>query len=464
MKPTRPFTELDWQLTPEPVRQYIVYLEQTLSLMQNQIRQLEKRLDALETRTQKNSRNSSKPPSSDSPYSRPKRKKPKDARAKGGQKEHPGHSRQMLEPTRINKLMPTTCPCGRTVFTDALMTPFYTHQHIELPRIEMEVDHYVLHQCTCPGCGNTSKATLPDAVSSGYGPRLCALVAELSGIKAMSRRDVKGFCESVLGIPIATGTIQKIIDRVSAAIAPAYDQIGQAARSSHCNYIDETSWFNENDLQWLWAMVNEKVAYYRIDPNRSKKAFERLIENWRGILISDSYGLYRNWVDDRQTCLAHLIRKAVGLAERRKPNLKRFGQIMTALLRQLVGFAHQHPSPKQWNEFYAHLLLTLRLYEPDNDDAGKLARQVLRELDSLWVFLDQPGVDPTNNRAERALRFGVLWRKRSLGTQSEKGSHWVERILSLKETCRLRFLPTFPVLVSMLRSYFSNCKPDLAWI
>jgi len=293
---------------------------------------------------------------------------------------------------------------------------------------------------------------------------LTALIGELSGITAMSRNDVKQLCESVLGIPIATGTIQKIIDRVSAAIAPAYDQIGQAARSSHCNYIDETSWFNENDLQWLWAMVNEKVAYYRIDPNRSKKAFERLIENWRGILISDSYGLYRNWVDDRQTCLAHLIRKAVGLAERRKPNLKRFGQIMTALLRQLVGFAHQHPSPKQWNEFYAHLLLTLRLYEPDNDDAGKLARQVLRELDSLWVFLDQPGVDPTNNRAERALRFGVLWRKRSLGTQSEKGSHWVERILSLKETCRLRFLPTFPVLVSMLRSYFSNCKPDLAWI
>jgi len=464
MKPTRPFTELDWQLTPQPVRQYIVYLEQTLNQMQNQIQQLEKRLDALEVTTKKNSRNSSKPPSSDSPYSRPKRKKSKSKRARGGQKGHSGHSQQMLDPTSVNHLMPTSCKCGCTVFEDVRMTPFFTHQHIDLPRIEMDIDHFVLHQCTCPNCGETAKATLPDNARSGYGPRLCALIAELSGIKAMSRCDVKGFCESVLGIPIATGTIQKIIDRVSEAIAPAYDQIGQVARSSYCNYIDETSWFNENDLQWLWAMVNENVAYYRIDPNRSKKAFERLIEDWRGILISDSYGLYRKWVNDRQTCLAHLIRKAVGLSQRRKPNLKHFGQVMTALLRQLVGFSHHRSSPKQWNAFYAHLLLTLGLYETDKDDAGRLARQVLRELDSLWVFLDYPGVEPTNNRAERALRFGVLWRKRSLGTQSEKGSRWVERILSLKETCRLRSQPTFPLLADIISSYFKNCIPDLAWI
>ena len=204
--------------------------------------------------------------------------------------------------------------------------------------------------------------------------------------------------------------------------------------------------------------------YYRIDLNRSKKAFERLIEDWKRILISDSYRLYRKWVNDWQTCLAHLIRKAVGLSQRRKQNLKQFGQVMAAFLRQLVGFSPQLPSPKQWNVFYIHLLHTLRLYEPDKDDAGKLARQVLRELDSLWVFLDHPGVEPTNNRAERALRFGVLWRKRSLGTQSEKESRWVERILSLKETCRLRSQPTFPMLADLIKSYFDNCLPDLAWI
>ena len=93
-----------------------------------------------------------------------------------------------------------------------------------------------------------------------------------------------------------------------------------------------------------------------------------------------------------------------------------------------------------------------------------LARQIVREIDSLWVFLDHDGVDPTNNRAERALRFGVLWRKRSLGTQSEKGNRWVERILSLKETCRLKSKSTFETLVECISAYFNSSKIDLSWI
>lgn len=464
MKPDRPISELHWQMTPEPVREYIRHLEASLDQLKKQLHQVEQRVEKLEIRTKKNSTNSSKPPSSDSPFKKPRRKKTKSKRKKGGQKGHPGHSQQLLEPTQVHHLRPVKCQCGCRAFDDAQMTAFYTHQQIELPRIQMDIAHYILHQGPCPRCGMTVKARLPHAVKSGYGPRMCALVAELSGIKAMSRKDVKDFCESVLAIPIATGTIQKILDRASEAIAPAYQRIGQAARSAECNYIDETSWFTQNDLHWLWAMVNHQVAYYRIDPKRSKRAFEDLIEDWRGILVSDSYGLYCNWANDRQTCLAHLIRKAVSLAQRRKAHLKRFGQVMEAFLRKLVGFAHARPSPKTWNDFYAHLLFTLKLFEPEKDDAGRLARQILRELDAMWVFLDRPGVEPTNNRAERALRFGVLWRKRSLGTQSDKGNRWVERILSLKETCRLRSMPTFPALADLITAYVNGRNPDLAWI
>jgi len=465
MKPNRPISELHWHMTPEPVREYIRYLEAALSKLQQQFEQVEKRVEKLEVSNQKNSKNSSKPPASDNPYNKPKRKqKTKSKRKKGGQKGHPGRSQQLLDPTRVYNLLPDKCQCGCSDFKNVRMIPFYTHQHVELPQIQMDIGHYVLHKCTCPDCAQTAKAVLPQGEKTGYGPRMCAFIAELSGIKAMSRKDVSGFCESVLGISIATGTIQKIIDRTSEAIAPAYQKIGQEARSAYCNYIDETSWFNENELNWLWAMVNDQVAFYRIDPNRSKRAFKELIEDWRGILISDSYGLYRNWIDGRQTCLAHLIRKAVGLSERRKRSINLFGQVMTGLLRKLVSFAHERPSPKIWNEFYVHLLCTLKLFEDEKNDAGTLARQMLRELDSLWTFLDRPGVEPTNNRAERALRFGVLWRKRSLGTQSEKGNRWVERILSLKETCRLRSMPTFPVLVDLLEACFSRRSPDIAWI
>ena len=466
MDTKRPFTNLDWNLTPDSVRRYILTLEQALDLVRQQVANNEKRIEKLETQTQKNSQNSSKPPSSDSPFKRGDRKKKnkKNKRARGGQKGHKAHKQQILEPTRQHCLTPERCTCGNTDFAGCDMTPFYTHQQIELPKIEMEISHFVLHQCSCPKCGKAVKAGLPENADTGYGPRLSAFVAELSGIKAMSRNDVKQLCESVLGIPIATGTIQKIVDRASNAILPAYEAIGNAARSSSCNYIDETSWFLENKLQWLWAMANDKVAFYRIDPHRSKEAFEKLIQNWEGILVSDSYGLYCNWVHGRQTCLAHLIRKADSLCERKKPELKQFGQIMAGHLRQLVRYSKNPPSKKQWSDYYSHLLFALSLWETEKNDAGKLARQIVREMDSLWTFLERENVDPTNNRAERALRFGVLWRKRSLGTQSEKGNRWVERILSLKETCRLAAKSTFQILLACIESYFNKQQPDLSWI
>jgi transposase len=103
-------------------------------------------------------------------------------------------------------------------------------------------------------------------------------------------------------------------------------------------------------------------------------------------------------------------------------------------------------------------------YHERQDDAGRLVRRLLREMDSLWGFLSHYGVEPTNNRAERALRFGVQWRKRSLGTASAKGNRWVERILSLKETCRLRAVSTYHVLVEAVTHFFTGQQPELAWL
>ena len=244
MEPIRPISDLDWQLTPEPVRQYIRHLERTLNAMQSRLEEMEKRLEKLEISNQKNSQNSSKPPSSDSPFSKQKRKQKKSKRAKGGQKGHPGHQQQILTPSRINPVIPEQCSCGHKDFSGQPMIPIYTHQQIELPRIEMDITHWVLNQCDCPKLpAKPVKAALPPSISTGYGPRLSAFIAELSGIKAMSRYNVKSLCESVLAIPISTGAIQKVIDRSSLAIEPAYQRIGQIARSAECNYIDETSWF-----------------------------------------------------------------------------------------------------------------------------------------------------------------------------------------------------------------------------
>jgi transposase len=106
----------------------------------------------------------------------------------------------------------------------------------------------------------------------------------------------------------------------------------------------------------------------------------------------------------------------------------------------------------------------LHQYGSRQDEAGKFARTLEREMASLWTFVVEAGVEPTNNRAERALRFAVLWRKLMQGTYNEKGDRWVERILSLRETCRLRGKPVFPVLVDAVTCYFKAQHPDVSWI
>ena len=367
-----------------------------------------------------------------------------------------------MPPTAVHALQPERCACGNTAF--GVTTPYYTHQVIELPPREMDVRHLVLHQGWCTICGTRNQAQVPPEHTTGYGPRFTALMGEIAGTHGSSRRIIQNFCASVLQVPLSLGAIQKLIARVAQAIEPHYGAIATQARHAPVNYIDETSWFLTSKLQWLWVMVSDTVAFYMIHPHRSKEAFAALIDDWAGILVSDGYGVYQSWVTGRQTCLAHLIRTARGLAERQPPDLAACGAWALAELQRLCHMATAPPTGGEWRAWYARLCHLINQYHDRQDEAGKFARRLLREMDSLWVFLAQHGVDPTNNRAERALRFGVLWRKRSQGTASVKGNRWVERILSLKETCRLHARSTYAVLVEAVGSLFTNRQPDLAWI
>jgi transposase len=322
----------------------------------------------------------------------------------------------------------------------------------------------VLHQGWCQVCGRWSQAHVPAEQVSGYGPRFSALMGELAGAYGNGRRMVQTFCASVLHVPISLGAIQKVLDRVSQAIEPHYTAIATQTRRALVNYIDETPWFLTHTLQWLWVMVSDTAALYMIHPRRSKEAFAALIDDWAGILVSDGYGVYQHWVARRQTCLAHLIRTARSLAERQQAELAACGTWALAELQRLCHMATAPPTGGEWRAWYARLCKWIEQYHDRSDEAGRFARRLLREMDSLWVFLAQHGVEPTNNRAERALRCGVLWRKRSQGTASTKGNRWVERILSLKETCRLHARSTYQVLVDAVASLFTSQQPDLTWI
>jgi transposase len=451
-----PFTPQDWAQTPLAVQAYV-------RTLRDEVAQLHNRVETLEARLTQNSTTSSRPPSSDAPFKKPRRLASSTTpRKAGGKPGHPGHRQVLLPPTTVQELRPEQCACGHTTF--ALTTPYHTHQVIELPPITMDVTHWVLHQGWCPDCGRWSKAQVPAEYASGYGPRFSALLGELAGTYGNGRRMVQTFCASVLQVPISLGAIQKVLDRVTRAIDPYYVAMATQARQSSVNYIDETSWFCMHTLHWLWVMASERVAFYMVHPRRSKEAFAALIEDWAGLLVSDGYGVYRHWVEARQTCLAHLIRTARGLAERQQADLAACGAWALAELQRLCHMATAPPTGGEWRAWYARLCKLIEQYHNRHDDAGRFARRLLREMDSLWVFLAHHGVEPTNNRAERALRFGVLWRKRSLGTASLKGNRWVERILSLRETCRLHARSTYTVLVDAVTSFFSGQPPDLSWL
>jgi transposase len=211
-------------------------------------------------------------------------------------------------------------------------------------------------------------------------------------------------------------------------------------------------------------MVRDTAVLSMMHPRRSQEAFAALIDAWTGILVSDGYGVYQHWVARRQTCLAHLIRTARSLAERQHADLAACGTWALAELQRLCYMATAPPTGGEWRAWYARLCKWMTQYHDRSDEAGRFARRLLREMDPLWVFLAQHGVEPTNNRAERALRFGVLCRKRSQGTASTKGNRWVERIFSLRETCRLRARSTSTVLVDAVASLFQDQQPDLSWI
>jgi transposase len=451
-----PFPPQDWEQTPPAVQAY-------LCTVRDEVEQLQGRVETLEARLRQNSTTSSRPPSSDAPYKRPQQRTTSTTpRKAGGKPGHPGHRQELFPATTIRELRPERCACGNTTF--ALTRPYHTHQVLELPPIAMEVTHCVLHQGWCPDCGRWTKAQVPAEHAMGYGPRFSALMGELAGTYGNGRRMVQTFCASVLQIPISLGAIQKVLDRVTQAIEPHYTAIATQARQAPVNYIDETPWFLTHTLQWLWVMASDTVAFYMIHPHRSKEAFAALIDDWEGLLVSDGYGVYQHWVQARQTCLAHLIRTARGLAARPQPELAVCGTWALTELQRLCHMATAPPTGGEWRAWYARLCRLIDQYHDRQNDAGRFARRLLREMNSLWVLLVHHGVEPTNNRAERALRCGVLWRKRSLGTASTKGNRWVERILSLKETCRLHARATYAVLVEAVSSFFQGQQPDLAWI
>jgi transposase len=292
---------------------------------------LRTRIDGLERRLRRDSRNSSQPPSADPPKSRAERRREARERLKelqsrkaGGQPGHEGSHRKLAPAERVDRTFvhtPEQCSgCGRGFDGDErrVRDPV-VHQKWELPPVRPLIFEHRLERVRCPSCGKVALASLPAGVSaSAFGPALEAHIATLAGVYRLSRRQTAEIIESVFHIPISVGSVDAVVMRMSKALEDPWEALRGAVRDGEVVHADETSWLRAGEGEWLWVAATALAACYRIDPHRSQAAAKALIgEDFGGFLVSDRYAAY-HFLDvlQQQLCWAHVIRQMTEVAER----------------------------------------------------------------------------------------------------------------------------------------------------
>lgn len=418
---------------------------------QRTIAKLEGRIVVLEAQQNRTSRNSSVPPSSDPPGVRPAGPPKRAGRRRGGQRGHKRHMRQLVAPeqvTRTEELKPRSCRrCGKGLSGEDPAP--YRHQVIDIPKVVALVEEYRLHSLACPECGIKTRAALPTGVAATqFGPRLQAMVSLCSGDYKMSKREIERLVEDFFGIPIALGSISDLEQATSEAIAVPVAQVAQAIQQEPVVHADETGWFEQRKRSWLWVAMSQLTAVFLVRASRGAEVAKELLgEGFAGVLCSDRWGAY-TWVDAtrRQLCWAHLVRQFRGFQDFGGEATK-IGQALELLSETMFHLWHQVRNGTLSRAELQALIPPLSqhvstwLMRGKTSGVRKVARscrEILKLEAALWTFAHLEGVEPTNNAAERAVRPGVLWRKRSFGTDSPGGSRFVERILTAVTTLRLQ--------------------------
>jgi len=429
------------------------------------------RVAELERRLSQDSRNSSRPPSSDPPKSRAERRR--EARAKlkelskrrpGGQPGHEGKHREMASPERVDQRyeqLPVGCGCGhRFDGSEERVGDPLIHQKWEIPPIRPLILQYELYRLRCPCCGKPRLAELPEGVSrSAFGPRIEAHIATLAGVFRLSRRQAAEVVSSMLGVPISLGAVDAAIMRMSAILADPWERLREYIQKAALVHADETSWRLSGAQQYLWLAASAYAACFRIDPHRSQAAAKELLgENFGGFVVTDRYvGYHFLDVLQQQLCWSHVIRQLVELSERQRTPGK-LGRKLVKLAREVIATHRRYLEDGHDLDWLRDELTPLRERIQELLEQGARGRHqrtanfcqgLLDEYDALWTFCDIQDIEipVTNNTAERALRHAVIMRKIQLGTQSEQGSRWIERILSVRETLRLQDRPVLDYLI-----------------
>lgn len=432
----------------------IARLEARIAEQDARISELEALVADLQTRLKQDSSNSSKPPSSNSPYKKPPYpKKPKSGKRSGGQPGHRAHMRAAVPSDAVDIVedhYPEQCRrCGNALSAADDVDQTRGHQVTELPPVKVVVTEHRLHACACTACGTITKAVLPaDVPQSAFGPNLQAEVAHLTANCRLSRRGLITYAAESWGTSISMGSVYRIEQNVSQALAQPYTQALETVKAAPVRHVDETHWKQSGVLGWLWSMGCVLATVFVIAGTRAGHVFTDTmgdaVEN--GIFVTDRYRGYLKKVpmNRRGVCHAHL-RRDFAKIEARGGYCGMLGEALRCAHTRMFDVWYRYRDGEITHDTLGRELgpIKWRMYRllkngrsaADKKVAGMCA-DILRHWPAMWTFARVPGVEPTNNAAERSLRPAVLWRKGCFGSRSTGGAVFAERMLTVSQTCR----------------------------
>ena len=453
----------------EAVVEVLLRMDRQIQQLTERVARQDERIAQLERRLNRSSRNSSKPPSADSPATPPRRGKDPSGRTQGAQPGHEGRGRPLLPAWAVDEVVehwPERCGCGHVfaAFERLAVGEPVRWQVEELPVISVKVTEHQCHRVHCPGCGKRRRAELPGEIAqSAFGPRFQAAVATLSTRNRISRRDVVECCEQLFSSRISTGTVDAILSRTAQALTEPHADLLGALRGAGAVNMDETGWRTAGERRALWGIFDQRHAYLQIAPGRHEDHARQLLAETTAIVTSDRWWAYSHLpLARRQLCWAHLRRDfnahAEGLAAE-----KEFGEAGLDLCERVFWAWEVFGHTSDRRELKLTIRRLRREFKPiisryaskraRNKYCRGMARNLIKAWPALWTFAARDGVQPTNNHAERALRSAVIYRKLSLGSQSHGGERRIERLLSAHTTCRLQDRSLFVYLTDALTAH-----------